>query len=262
MIPLYFDSSRPIAHETRCSLTVRHLQVGAVVMALFATLAMPAGATTDDWADWPDELDLASRVAMVNDGDLEFLPTAAAEGAHYHQNRIEITADSLDRGWVELEQCHENIDAVPAAQILFRADGIRALAIDRSENIGRAWVDGHSVQLEDVEPGAELCIRAQSRALQSLGDGMYRLRNGPYMRQFLDGFYPMRVGLTIDFPRDRLRLVGQAPASQEGFRVNRSQNGIDVDATFEGRLVTCFDFCERDDETCDGLAPACPSATP
>ncbi len=245
---------------------------GAVLILLLCLMEAPAGAATegapaegpsdraDAWSDdWPNEFDIVSQVASVNEGELEFIPTAAADGAHYHRNRIAITEVSLDHGWVELTQCHENIDPVPAAQILFRADGIRDLAIERSRNIGRAWVDGHSVQLEDVSAGAELCIRAQSRALQSLGDGLFRLRNGPYMRRFLDGYYPMRVALNIDYPGERLRLVGQAPASQEGFNVDRAKNGLTVDATFEGRLITCFDFCERDDETCGGMAPACES---
>ncbi|WP_462320317.1 alpha/beta hydrolase [Halochromatium sp.] len=212
----------------------------------------------DSWTDdWPEEFDVVSQIASVNEGELEFLPKMAADGAHYHRNRIAITETSLDLGWVELSQCHENIDPVPAAQILFRADGIRNLTIARSENIGRAWVEGHSVQLEDVGVDAELCIRAQSRALQSLGDGLFRLRNGPYMRRFLDGYYPMRVALNIDYPSERLRLVGQTPASQEGFNVDQTTEGLTVDATFEGRLITCFDFCERDNEACDDMAPAC-----
>ncbi|WP_200345658.1 alpha/beta hydrolase [Halochromatium glycolicum] len=234
------------------------VRLAAVAMALLGLMISVAFAATEEWPeDWPDEADLEARVARVNEGDLEFIPAPAAEGAHYHQNRIAITEASLQRGWVDLEQCHENIDPVPAAQILFRKDGIRKLAIDRSENIGRAWVEGHSVQLENVGRDAELCVRAQSRALQSLGDGMYRLRNGPYMRRFLDGYYPMRVALEIAYPSDRLRLVGQTPASQEGFRVDRTREGLDVEATFEGRLITCFDFCERGDKTCDGMAPAC-----
>ncbi len=247
--------------------------LAVVLLALLiGALAAPVAAAPGDSAaglpsarsdDWPDEFDVASQVALVNEGELEFLPTRAADGAHFHRNRIAITESSLDLGWVELRQCHENIDPVPAAQILFRADGIRGLAIERSQNIGRAWVDGDSVQLEDVGPDAELCISAQSRALQSLGDGLFRLRNGPYMRRFLDGYYPMRVALNIDYPGQRLRLVGQTPASQEGFSVDRTSDGLKVDATFEGRLITCFDFCERDDETCGGMAPACePQSAP
>lgn len=235
------------------------------ILTLMASLSLLAPslveAASEDWPDdWPDEPDLASQVALVNEGELEFLSSTAAAGAHYHRNRIAITEASLDLGWVDLVQCHENIDPVPAAQILFRADGIRDLRIDHSRNIGNAWVDGHSIQLEDVGPRAELCIRAQSRALQSLGDGLFRLRNGPYMRRFLDGYYPMRVALTIDYPDQRLRLVGQTPVSQEGFNVASTQGGLQVDATFEGRLVTCFDFCERADETCVAMAPACTTA--
>lgn len=239
-------------------------KLSSVLLVLLASVftavpvAAATGDATDDWPeDWPDEFDISSRIALVNEGELEFIPSAAADGAHYHRNRIAITEASLDLGWVELTQCHENIDPVHAAQILFRVDGIRDLAIERSRNIGRAWVEGHSVQLEDVGTDAELCIRAESRALQSLGDGMFRLRNGPYMRRFLDGYYPMRVALSIDYPGQRLRLVGQTPEPQEGFSVDRAPNRLQVDATFEGRLITCFDFCERDDETCDGMAPAC-----
>ncbi len=223
-----------------------------------------AWGATDDWPDdWPDEFDLSSQVARVSDGELAFIPTAAAAGAHYHRNRIAISEASLDQGldqgWVDLIQCHENLDPVPAAQILFRANGIRALAIAHSRHIGRAWVEGHSVQLEDVGADAELCIQAQSRALLALGDGLFRLRNGPYMRRFLDGYYPMRVALHIEYPTQRLRLVGQTPLTQDGFNVHRTAQGVQVDATFEGRLTTCFDFCERDDETCGDKAPDCGS---
>jgi hypothetical protein len=234
------------------------LLVLALPLALIAQSGLQAASD-----QWPDDFDLEAQIALVNEGELAFLPSAAAADAHYHHNRIAITEASLDLGWVDLVQCHENIDSVPAAQILFRADGIRNLQIDHAQNIGRAWVEGHSVQLEDVGPQAELCIRAQSRALQSLGDGLFRLRNGPYMRRFLDGYYPMRVALEIEYPGQRLRLVGQTPASQEGFEVAMTQGALQVDATFEGRLVTCFDFCEQGDDSCGVMAPECTTtATP
>ncbi|MFW5723480.1 MAG: alpha/beta hydrolase [Halochromatium sp.] len=245
------------------------LLLSAIPVVLASPALVLAGG--DDWPDdWPEdgsgdgsgEGDLASRVALVNDGELEFIPTAAAAGAHYHRNRIAISEASLDQtgpdqGWVDLRQCHANLDPVPAAQILFRTEGIRDLTIAHRRDIGRAWVEGDSVQLEDVGPDAELCIQAQSRALQSLGDGLYRLRNGPYMRRFLDGYYPMRVALSIDYPAQRLRLVGQTPLTQDGFNVQQTPQGLDVEATFEGRLVTCFDFCERDNDSCGDMAPRC-----
>lgn len=226
-------------------------------MLLLAAVAPGALADAeDDWPDWADEPDLMEQVAAVSDGELRFLPAAETDGEHAHLNRIRITEDSLDGGWVTLEQCHENIDAVPAAQILFRAGGIRDLTIASSRNIGRAWVEGHSVQLEDVGRDAVLCIRAESQALRDLGDGHYRLRNGPYMRRFLDGYYPMRVTLDIKYPSDVIQIVGQSPSTQPGFNVHNGGSDLSVDATFEGRLVTCFDFCRRGGD-CAGPVPSC-----
>jgi hypothetical protein len=196
------------------------------------------------------------QVAAVSDGELRFLPAADADGKHAHLNLIRIDPASLEGGWVTLVQCHENIDAVPAAQILFRAGGIRGLTIETSRNIGRAWVEGHSVQLEDVGRDAVLCIRGESQALRHLGDGRYRLRNGPYMRRFLDGYYPMRVTLDIQYPAELIEVIGQSPVTQPGFSVENGGSDLSVDATFEGRLVTCFDFCRLDGD-CAGPLPAC-----
>jgi len=222
-------------------------------------LVLPALTFGDvDWdADIDAELELLERIAAVNEGDLQFVDAAKAAGSHVHDNRIRITAASLDGGWIELTQCHTNLDAVPRAQILFRPGGVRGLRIESSRNIGRAWVDGHSVQLEDVGDDARLCILAESKALKQLGDGHWRLRNGPYMRRFLDGYYPMQVAMDIRYPAERMRMVGQSPAAQPGFEVRRSEGSITVAATFEGRLITCFDFCEQGNGDCADFAPSC-----
>lgn len=228
----------------------------SVLLGLCLSPLSVSGDAEDDWPDWANGPDLMEQVAAVSDGELRFLPAAKADGKHAHLNRIRITEASLEGGWVLLEQCHENIDAVPAAQILYRAGGIRDLTIESSRNIGHAWVEGHSVQLEDVGADAVLCIRGESQALRDLGDGRYRLRNGPYMRRFLDGYYPMRVTLDIQYPADLIEVVGQSPATQPGFSVENGGADLSVDATFEGRLVTCFDFCRRGGD-CGGPLPAC-----
>jgi hypothetical protein len=112
-----------------------------LLLALFGVPSLcSADAAEDDWPDWADEPDLMEQVAAVSDGELRFLPAADADGKHAHLNLIRIDPASLEGGWVTLVQCHENIDAVPAAQILFRAGGIRGLTIETSRNIGRAWV--------------------------------------------------------------------------------------------------------------------------
>lgn len=229
------------------------------LLGMLVVLAGPALAVDD--ADWDDDIDaelaLMDRIAAVNEGDLRFVDATTAAGSHVHDNRIRITPASLDEGWIDLTQCHTNLDPVPRAQILFRAGGVRDLRVESASNIGRAWVEDHSVQLEDVAEDARLCILAQSQALQDLGDGYWRLRNGPYMRRFLDGYYPMQVALDIRYPAERIRLVAQSPVSQPGFQVSAGEGAINVAATFEGRLITCFDFCEPSKGDCAALAPAC-----
>lgn len=209
----------------------------------------PAEAAFPDEEDWP-EMDLEARIAAVSDGELRFVGPERAAETHRHVNRIRIGSESLREGWIELSQCHENLDAVGAAQILFSAERIRGLEVVSAEGIGRAWVEGHSVQLTDIAPEATLCIRAESRAMSALGDGRYRLRNGPYMRRFLDGYYPMQVVLDVSYPADRLVLVQHQPATQPGFEVRAESGHVAVDAAFEGRLFTCLDFCETDSPDC------------
>jgi hypothetical protein len=224
------------------------------IVGLFAsgTVAL-AVAEADFW----EQADLQEQVARVSDGELRFVSEERAAGAHAHRNRIRITEDSLADGWVTLEQCHQDLDAVPAAQILFRPERIRDLTVLSAEGIGQARVEGHSVQLRDVSPGARLCLRGESRALHDMGAGQYRLRNGPFMRRFLDGYYPMRVFLDIGYPPDRLRLASHAPHSQAGFRVTEGRGEIGLEASFEGRLVTCFDFCTADALDCTASVPPC-----
>ena len=216
----------------------------------------PAEAAFPDEEDWP-EMDLEARIAAVSDGELRFVGPERAAETHRHVNRIRIGAESLSEGWIELTQCHENLDAVRAAQILFSAERIRDLEVVSAEGIGRAWVEGHSVQLTDIAPEATLCIRAESRAMSALGEGRYRLRNGPYMRRFLDGYYPMQVSLDVSYPADRLALVQHQPAMQPGFEVRAEPGHVAVDAAFEGRLFTCLDFCEAGFSDCGVAVSEC-----
>ena len=113
----------------------------------------------------------------VNEGALHFLATLPQKPVHHHQNRIRIDADSLTSGWVSLSQCHDNLDAVPRAQITFREGYVRDLRVDSFSRIEHAWIEGASVQLRNIEPGARLCLSAQTRALRNTGNGYFNLIN-------------------------------------------------------------------------------------
>jgi hypothetical protein len=183
--------------------------------------------------------------AEVNEGMLTFLPEPPAKPIHHHQNHIRITADSLATGWTDLMQCHDNLDSVPRAQITFREGYIRELRVTESCSIGQAWVQGATVQLRDVSPGARLCLEAQTRALKNMGDGFFNLFNGPYMRKFLDGYYPMRVSLRLEYPDNLLRLIDISPTEQPGYKVQLQQGQITIDTVFEGELRTLVQFERR-----------------
>ena len=181
-------------------------------------------------------------VADVNGGDLKFLSEAPASPIHHHQNQITLTPESLLSGWARLEQCHHHIDPVPDMQIVFGRDRIRNLNIVRSENIGRAWVHENSVQMEQVARNALICITAESRALTAEGDNRYTLSNGPYMRRFLDGYYPMRVSMKVRMEAPDLHFRDINPKPQPGFSFIQQGNEINYEALFEGELRTRIDF--------------------
>jgi hypothetical protein len=207
----------------------------AIVAAALLVCLTAAADTDDDWLDGPS-------AAEVNGGELTFLAERPAGRAHRHANRITIHESSLADGWVGLDQCHAELDPVSAAQIVYGEGRIRALAITAHEGIGEVRVDGHTVQLKDVGRDARLCIRAESRALHALGDQVWELRNGPYMRRFLDGFYPMHVVMDVRIAAPGLRFLALDPPVQPGLALDLADDRLRLDAWFAGRLVTRMRF--------------------
>lgn len=178
----------------------------------------------------------------VNEGQLHFLATPPAKPIHHHQNRIGIESDSLASGWVRLAQCHDHLDAVPSTQITFREGFVRDLKVDVYSHVGEAWIEGSSVQLRQVGPNARVCLSAEVRALRNTGNGYFSLINGPFMRKFLDGYYPMRVTLHVDYPAKTLSLIDITPAAQPGLSVVEEPGAIRIEAVFEGELQTLIQF--------------------
>ncbi len=179
-----------------------------------ARTLLPSAAAPAEDLPWPDD-----SAAHVNEGALAFLPTPPAKPAHHHSNRLTLTEASLKSGWVKLEQCHENLNPVPLTQIVFGQGRIRALQITSRAGIGKARVEGPTVQLEDVKAGARLCLGAERRALAREKNG-WVLRNGPYMRRFLDGYYPMHVTMEVRFGEARRGCASPAlpPSPKRGSR--------------------------------------------
>lgn len=180
--------------------------------------------------------------AEVNEGELRFLDKAPETPVHHHQNRITLTAESISTGWARLEQCHSHIDAVPSSQVVYSRERIRDLRVVRAENIGKAWVQDNTVQMENVGHAAVLCVEAETRTLAADDRGGYVLRNGPYMRRFLDGYYPMRVSMTVRLATPKLAYAGIEPGPTRGFKVEVEPGEVRYEALFEGRLRTAVHF--------------------
>ncbi len=222
---------------------VRQLYRYAYALSLSLTVTA-AVAETEAEEDWFFQ-DFEDRIAEVNDGQLVFLAGPPDAPVHHHQHTLTLEESSLEDGWARLVQCHDHLDAVPRAEVTFREGFLRNLTITECHNIARASVEGPSIQLEDVRPGARLCLRAESRVLYDNDDGGYTVRNGPFMRRFLDGYYPMRVTVEVQYPCNRLRFVSLSPPAQNGFRVTQGPCRVYLDAWFEGRLKTELRFVDR-----------------
>ena len=230
---------------------MRHHIPSRRLLAVLLILPLLALATSPEDEAWLND-DAEFRALAVNEGELVFLESAPQRAVHHHQNHIVLHPSSLDDGWVTLLQCHDNLDAVSKAQVVYHEHRSRSLVITAYSGIDRAWVEGPTVQLENIAPGARLCIRVETRSLEANEDGSYTLRNGPFMRRFLDGYYPMRVSIDVEVPEDYLRFASVQPPRQDGFRVWESADGVHVDALFEGRLRTELRF---ETNFCDNPGP-------
>jgi hypothetical protein len=192
----------------------------------------------DNWFNAPPE----ASADDVNEGELKFLPTHPAKRVHHHSNVLTISDQTIVDGWADLRQCHSNLDIVPATQIVFRADRIRDLRILSYSGIGKAWVAGGTVQLQQVRRNAKICVALKSKVLYQQPDGNLHIANGPFMRKFLDGYYPMHVSMEVIVKTNKLRFVDITPKKQRGFKVSIAPHLVKFDAWFEGRLNTLLRF--------------------
>jgi hypothetical protein len=207
------------------------------VLMLLAWLKPAAAQETADLDALEQRMAAEAKALAVNEGELTFLAQPPAKAVHSVRNRLTITRDSLETGFVALYQCHAQLDAVPEAQVVYRYQHMRQLRIVSQRGIDKTWVADDSVQMLGIHKGARLCVRAEVAVLHANADGGYTLRSGPFHRRFLDGYYPMHVVVEIRCPQALLQFAAITPPAQPGFRLSHSADGVQVDAWFEGRLT-------------------------
>lgn len=203
----------------------------------------------------------AAGADEINEGELHFLSGPLPEPPHHHTRHIQVTRESLKTGWIVSKQCHHHLDQVRAMQIVFGAGRVRNLRIARAENIGKTWIEDDSVQMEDVGAQAVICLISENRALDY--DPVlkqYTLRSGPFMRRFLDGYFPIRVSLALDYPTDALTLLELNPPELRLY-ATMPPGHLRIETLFEGRLTVEFRFTPNPDDGGQRL-PAFPFPVP
>ena len=179
------------------------------------------------------------------DSDLKIIAPITDEVIPSSHTRLTITSDSLNSGWVRIKQCHDNLDPVPDAEVVYRFRAMRGLHITESSHIESSWVEGQSVQLKNVERPARLCIEAEAQVLYREDDGSYRLRYGPFQRKFLDGYFPYHVSLDVYYPEKMLVVSHIEPSPELGYNLEIEQGTLRADAWFTGRLIFEYRFEKR-----------------
>lgn len=231
-----------LSHLNRAILTTLVL-VGCLLPDGFA---IASGASPEDieLEDWFNE-ETEPGVPQASEGELVFLSPPPENMTLHSINTITVTRTSLDDGWVRLRQCYEGLDAVPAAEVVYQYKNMRHLRIQSKSNIGQAVSREQTVQLTDVQHGATLCIRAEAQIFYPQADGRFRLRNGPFHRRFLDGYFPLHVSVDVQFPSTLLQYVDSSPQAQPGFKVDVKDEHVDIDTWFAGMLTIEVHFSGR-----------------
>ena len=210
-----------------------------VFMGFNANADYPANNSEAELERWfnSNEEDISPKPSDISDGELKFLDKAPETSPHLAENTITILPRSLDDGWVRLNQCHQKLDMMPAAQIVYLHKPVRKLKVTQQHNIKKSYIDNNTVQLEHIGEGARICVEAEIEALSRDKDNTYVLDNGPFLRKFLDGYFPVSLQLSIHYP-DKLQLIRTDPQEQPGVRILKKPSSLTISALFEGILQT------------------------
>ena len=189
----------------------------------------------NDSMDMPEE-------AAVRDEKLRFILKTNKQNIPVTNKTYRISTDSLETGWVVIEQCYHNLDPVPQLEVVYEYQYMRNLKVTQRSQVGKLWIEGQSVQMENLSKGASVCTSAEVKILRHTDNGKYLLLAGPFKRKFLDGYYPMHVKVTMHYPIETLVLDEMFPEAAPGFKVTQAAGLIQIDTRFTGKLYLAMSF--------------------
>lgn len=217
-----------------------------IVTTVSPALAAQAAMTEEEAEAWLME---DTPPPTPYDDTLVFIQATAPPDLYRIRNDVRITPESLQSGWVTVHQCHENIDPVPDLEVVYQKATIDWIRIEETRNIQDARVQGHSVQLKDVQRGATLCVAIHKQMAKRDNANGYSLRHGPFYRRFLDGYYPMQVIHRVHSSSQTAKVSLTNREELEGAGISQDANDdITVDAHFAGKLNLDFRIVALSDE--------------
>jgi hypothetical protein len=183
---------------------------------------------------------------IATEGQIKYMKERPDPGAYSYESRVKITPASLESGSVEIATCHYQLDPIRKVVIVFNPNRIQAIAVKSVDKMASAEVKNNQVVLTDVERGASICIDLQSKALDQVGAGQYRLNAGPLMRRYLDGYLPMAAKIRVDWPANMLTVDKTTPSEKEGIQVVQGNDGVQLDMIFAGKMTAQIDLKKSD----------------
>jgi len=160
---------------------------------------------------------------------------------YWLKNVLKINAQSLKTGWLEFSQCHYQLDPVPKIEVTYNPKHTRNLKVISHQDMDQATTRKDAVVLMNVRRGAQVCIQGESQTLKSLDNG-FSLQRGPYMRKFLDGYYPMIVEESIELNQLKAELTKHTPIYPEAKKMKVQKSFYEFTYQFEGQLKPYYEF--------------------
>ena len=225
-------------------------QADAFYAALNQALQIEDDGLTPEERAWLEDdtsmADMISQAQRLSSAEVRFIDTFDAQSQYHMTNEIVLNAESLNSGWATLTQCHYNLDPVGQLQIVYRPGSSRDIRLLNHQNIETIWTEDSSVQMQNLQKGAQLCVEMQTLALRQNHQAWW-LERGPFMRKFLDGYYPLQVSLRIEWPNELLTLQQFEPEAQRGVTIQKAPGLVQAEYRFEGELRPLFIFTRPGD---------------
>ena len=224
-----------------------HLVFFGLLFISFNSLANDPQKTDDlspEERAWLED-DSSAQAREISSGELRWVTPDKTLNQYRLENTLTVHPESLKTGWIDFSQCHYQLDPRIAVEIVYGVKRTQNLKVISSQRIGHIETAEDHITLTDIQKNAQICISGKTKVLNQLSPNHYKMLRGPYMRRFLDGFYPMQVTETIRWQGVPIKLNDLTTHSALGYDFKVSDTELIANYWFEGLLKPFYEFSLR-----------------